>query len=363
MVLRKESLPDKIEARESRAHQIAILVRLGLIGASAVYVIMWIDVFFGDARVRLAEWASLAGFIWLGVLGWFSTALKRADRESSEEIRTIQKELKSRRTTEDMLVERYRDKVQRVESLLSEGSLRPVFQPIVRLDNSEVIALEALSRFDRPEGRSPAEWFRDAYDLGLGPELEVLAMSKALAEVPKLPHDCLVSMNVTPETLTSKMFHDCLQESDVPLDRLILEVTEHAVVDDYQKLIYQLTGLRSAGVRVAVDDVGAGFSSLTHLLRLEPEMIKLDRSLISLIHERPSKHAIVSALDSFGRSVNAMVVAEGVETPEELEAIRDCGVQFAQGYLLCRPSPAPVPPILQPLSSHVRRAEQSEYRT
>jgi len=127
----------------------------------------------------------------------------------------------------------------------------------------------------------------------------------------------------------------------VPAGRIVLEITEHSPVSDYDVLRRALEPLRELGVRVAIDDVGAGFASMRHVLRLDPDLLKLDMTLTRAIDADTSRHALVVALVAFAAQVGAGVVAEGVETQEELSALEDAGVQFAQGFLLARPGPLP----------------------
>jgi EAL domain-containing protein (putative c-di-GMP-specific phosphodiesterase class I) len=122
-------------------------------------------------------------------------------------------------------------------------------------------------------------------------------------------------------------------------NRLVLEMTEHAVVEDYDALQAALAQLRRFGIRVAVDDAGAGFASLRHILSLVPEFIKLDRSLTSGIDSDLPKRALARGLISFAQEIGTSVIGEGVETASELEALRELGVGFAQGYYLGRPVP------------------------
>jgi EAL domain-containing protein (putative c-di-GMP-specific phosphodiesterase class I) len=121
--------------------------------------------------------------------------------------------------------------------------------------------------------------------------------------------------------------------------RVILELTEHDVVDRYEPLVDTLWGLRRSGVRLSVDDAGAGFASLRHIMKLAPDFIKLDRELVSGIDLDPVRRALTRALLDFAGDTGAQVIAEGVETADELTVIRDFGVPLAQGYHLARPAP------------------------
>jgi EAL domain-containing protein (putative c-di-GMP-specific phosphodiesterase class I) len=144
-------------------------------------------------------------------------------------------------------------------------------------------------------------------------------------------------VNASPETIISAEFSDAL--ADLPAERIVLEITEHADVGDYDALLAALGPLRARGVRLAVDDAGAGYSSLRHILHLQPDLIKLDMSLTRNICLDPARKALASALVSFAREMGSQIIAEGVETEAELSTLKEIGVERAQGYLLARPLP------------------------
>jgi EAL domain-containing protein (putative c-di-GMP-specific phosphodiesterase class I) len=144
-------------------------------------------------------------------------------------------------------------------------------------------------------------------------------------------------LNFSPETAVSDRLRDLLERAD-PC-RIVVEVTEHAPVADYDELREALSGLRERGVRLAIDDAGAGFASLRHVVRLDPDLIKLDITLTRQIETDPVRQALAVALVSFAEQIGATVVAEGVETELELEALRRAGIRHAQGFLLGTPEP------------------------
>ena len=147
-----------------------------------------------------------------------------------------------------------------------------------------------------------------------------------------------LSINVSPDVIIGEAFNAVMQSA--PLDRIILEITEHETVTNYGALVRALAPFRSRGLKIAVDDAGAGHSSLRHILKLKPDLIKLDMSLIQKIDRDPSRHALAAALIAFSREIGSELVAEGVETEGELGALRKLGVDIAQGYLLSQPLPA-----------------------
>ena len=229
------------------------------------------------------------------------------------------------------------EKINRVRHMVERAEFHTVFQPIIDLRNSSVVGLEALSRF--PD-RSPDVWFEDAAAAGLNEELELATLDVALKTAGQLPEGVYLSVNLSPETMMAPRFREVLD--GFPLNRLVVEVTEHAPVDDYEALDAVVAPLRAEGCRLAVDDVGAGFSSLRHILRLAPDVIKLDISLTRGIDSSPPRRALATALISFASAIGASIVAEGIETQEEVDALHILGVTCGQGYHLSRPQPLQV---------------------
>ena len=244
-----------------------------------------------------------------------------------------------RRADRDPGTERLREKKRRriTDVLERRRALHTVFQPIADVSTGEVIGAEALSRFE--EG-PPNRWFADAAEVGLGPQLELFAAEQALREAHHLPPHLYVSINVSPATLCTGRLQALVLAADCAPSRLIVEITEHISVEDYEPLAGCVEDLRKLGLRLAVDDAGAGYASFRHILGLGPDYIKLDRALISGMDTDPARRALVSAVVTFGRDVGAVVVAEGIETPAELRTARLLEVDAAQGFLIGRPAPA-----------------------
>jgi EAL domain-containing protein (putative c-di-GMP-specific phosphodiesterase class I) len=215
-----------------------------------------------------------------------------------------------------------------------------VYQPICTLAGSTVGA-EALARFRGPPARGPVRWFAEADEVGLLRDLELAAVRAALVGLPDLPAHVFLAVNVSPSTLCSASFLRLVAGTDGP--RLVVEITEYARIDDYDALRETLDALRDFGVRIAIDDAGAGFASLRHILRLEPEFIKLDRTLIDGIEADRSRQALAAGLISFAEKIDATIVAEGIERLAEVEKLSELGVRYGQGYFFARPGPLPLP--------------------
>ncbi len=222
-----------------------------------------------------------------------------------------------------------RNRVMLADSAADEALPKPsiVLQPIVDITTGEIVAEEALSRF---EGGDTLAAFESAHRLGRGAELEMLALGAAL----KLRRpDRMLALNITLDTLVTARAHELLPAD---LRGIILEITEHGDVDHLPGTDEVLQRLRSRGCAIAIDDWGKGHSNLDRMLRLRPEIIKLDLSLVQG-HEAPYHRAVIHAITSWAEEVGALVCAEGIETPEQRTELAALGVHLGQGYLFGRP--------------------------
>ncbi|GJD98046.1 sensor domain-containing phosphodiesterase [Methylobacterium iners] len=210
-----------------------------------------------------------------------------------------------------------------------------VFQPIFDLRSSTVISCEALCRFKPTPYRSPDKWFQDALDVGLGLELELAVLRTTLAALPHLPASISLSLNASPELVISGRLRNLIPVEHA--ERIILEITEHAAVSNYTALHAQLRPLKRLGVRVAVDDAGAGYSGLQHIVQLGPDIIKMDMSLTRAVDTDPARRALATAMVFYARETGSCIVAEGIETAAELSALQLLGADRGQGYLLGKP--------------------------
>jgi EAL domain-containing protein (putative c-di-GMP-specific phosphodiesterase class I) len=222
-----------------------------------------------------------------------------------------------------------------IQETIDRGQFRCVFQPIVDLSSGEVVGVEALSRFSGEPLQAPDQWFADARRVNLGLELELAIAGAALDEAGALPEGAFLSVNLSPDSLASAY----RLVADAGPRRLVIEVTEHAVIDDYEALRPHVAKLRAAGGRLAVDDAGAGFASLRHTLQLAPEFLKLDISLTRGIDHDRGRRALAVGLIGFARELGSEIIAEGIETREELDALRAVGVRRGQGLYLAAPGP------------------------
>ena len=223
----------------------------------------------------------------------------------------------------------------RLERTIRDRAFSTVYQPIVRLADGRIAGFEALTRFDDAKELTPDRWFAQAIEIGVQDMFEHAVMRQALEGLTAMPDDAYISLNVSPETILYGTLDRALEGA--PLERIMLEVTEHASVDNYQDIADLLKPFRDHGMRLAVDDAGAGYASFRHILKLQPDIIKLDRSLIERIDEDVGARALTAAVTRFCEETCCTVVAEGVETEAELDALRNLKVGKAQGYLIGRP--------------------------
>lgn len=227
----------------------------------------------------------------------------------------------------------------RVQAILKEGAgahgVQVALQRIQCLQTRHVVGFEALARF---ADCSPERMFADAETVGLGLDLELLAIRCALPLLDQIPADTHLSINASPDLLLDSQLAELLAQSPGQLPRLVVEVTERLPVSRYDELHAVLAPLREQGLRVAVDDTGAGYASFAHVLRLRPNIIKLDRSLISDIDTDPAQRSLVTAVALLALDLDATLTAEGVETAAQLDVLTNLGIDHGQGYHLGKPT-------------------------
>ena len=224
-----------------------------------------------------------------------------------------------------------------IEQVLRDGAFVPHFQPIVDLRDGHlpIVGVEALTRF--ADGTAPDARFRFAASCGLGLELERMTLGRALVACAELPENSWVSVNVSP---TLVMEDDSLGEllATCPRD-VVLELSEQERVEDYAKLQSRVRAL-DPKVGLSIDDAGSGFASLRHILLLQPEYVKLDRSWVQDVDTDPARQALIAGLVHFSETTGCRLIAEGIETHEERKALEDLGVDYGQGFLLGFPQAA-----------------------
>lgn len=223
-----------------------------------------------------------------------------------------------------------------IDRFLAGEGVTMVYQPIMELRSRQIVGWEALARFHTLPLRPPNEWFAEAVEMELGVQLELMAIRSAMRSLPGVPAGAYLSVNCSPRAAMSPELGRTLGEH---APRMVVEITEHEAIEDYTSLATALEELRTLGVRIAIDDAGAGFASLRHTLLLRPDMVKVDISLTRDIDNDRAKRALTSALISFADEMGMAIIAEGIETLAELETLVSLGVPFGQGYYLAEPAP------------------------
>jgi PAS domain S-box-containing protein len=221
----------------------------------------------------------------------------------------------------------------RISEIIKSAAFTPVFQPVVDIATGERVGFEALTRFS--SGTAPDLVFADSRAAGVEADLEVATLAASIAAADLLPAAAWLGLNVSPNLVTSDgRLADLLGRSE---RSIVLEVTEHAPVRDYDELRTAIGRLRP-GVRVAIDDAGAGVANFSHIVELRPAFVKLDIGLVRAVDSDLTRQALIVGLLHFARELHIQTIAEGVETEAELATLRALGVPLAQGYLLGRPA-------------------------
>ena len=251
----------------------------------------------------------------------------------------------------------------RIEAVIADRGFLPVFQPIVELATRAVVGYEALTRFT--DGTSPDQIFAEAHRCGFALELEAATLGAIFDAAAALPDTAWLNINVSPElVLAGEPLAAILVSSARPV---VLELTEHVAITDYPALRAALERLGPT-VRLAVDDAGAGFASLRHILELGPDYVKLDRAIVRRVDRDPARQALVAGLVDFATRTGAILIAEGVETEAEVREVHRLGVPLAQGYRLGRPGLAasvagPVPAAAPSAAGAPSQAARRQQRT
>lgn len=221
---------------------------------------------------------------------------------------------------------------QTVRQVIEGRALRTAFQPVVQLPEGQLVGYEALTRF--ADGTAPDVMIGEAHSLGLGVELEQACVEIALNSAAQLPAELFLSVNLSPEAVVAGGVLPNLPQCD---RTIVVEITEHAHINSYPD-VRRALGCQPR-FKVAVDDAGAGFASLRHILELAPDYVKLDLGLVRNVDSDPARAALVAGMCHFASATGTQLIAEGVETAAEAQTLCDLGVRLAQGYLFGRPGP------------------------
>ena len=261
-------------------------------------------------------------------------ATRRLYLELQEHNASLQADLEAQRAQARRAAEELSNRRQRIDRVLDGDALSMVLQPIRELATGELCGVEALARFATEPQWPPNRWFEEAAAVGRGVDLELQAVRTALSELVHLPSELFLSVNVSPATALSPELPEVLGPAPA---RVVLELTEHTRIDDHELLAAAIAPVRRSGVRLAVDDAGAGYAGLRQILRLRPDIIKLDIELTRGIDQDPARRALATAMVAFASDIGARIVAEGIETADEVDTLLGVGVEWGQGYHLGRP--------------------------
>ena len=220
-------------------------------------------------------------------------------------------------------------------SVIALRAFHPVYQPIVDVEIGRIVGYEGLTRFD--DGADPDTRFREATALGMSRSLEMAAFRAIIEGAESLQSDAWLNVNLSPAVISNAPeLADIIAASE---RKIVIEVTEHEAIDDYGAFRDAMHRL-GPRVRLAVDDAGAGFASMRHIVELRPDYVKLDRAVVAGINRDEARRALAVGMRQFARTAGFWLIAEGVETPAELRTLREIDIHYIQGYLVGKPSTA-----------------------
>jgi EAL domain-containing protein (putative c-di-GMP-specific phosphodiesterase class I) len=269
-----------------------------------------------------------------GIYGSFCCLSHRAHDLGDRDVRFMQM-LGDVVTAEVITLRDHDREVDRISKILRSEALDIALQPIFDIHEGRCLGMEALARFPTSSG-AVEDVFASATSVGLGVALERLALARAISVLPLLRSHEYLSANLTPQA--AKQLSSVGETRPELLSRLVLEITEHEAIDSYADLRRALQPSRELGLRLAIDDAGAGFASLKHVVELEPDLIKIDSSLVHGSSRDRARRSAISAFVLLALDIGGSVIAEGVEDSDDFETVRDLGVDAVQGYFLARPT-------------------------
>jgi len=302
---------------------------------------------------------ALAPIFWneapIGLLSMGATSDAHARRLSDRLATLTEFSVMSAAVLGPMLSERWqRDRLRaEVRDVITNRAFTPVFQPIVHLATGRFVGFEALTRFS--DGTRPDLRFIAADKIGMMVGLETAVLNAQIDQARRLPAGTFVSLNVSPSLAIGLLpLLDVVAGADRPV---VLEITEHAEIEDYSRLMAALSQVRGHAM-LAVDDAGAGYAGLHHILELQPQYVKLDISLVRNVDSDPARQAMVTGMAHFAAGVGCALIAEGIETENELTALRLLNVEYGQGYYLARPAPIETWAVAEPKRRKVAKPDR-----
>lgn len=335
--------PDSVVLVASSLALVPIAVALFIAWTETTYIVWagtYVCLLVGSTMTQAdglsvgARWETVAAVVIGLAIGVVGQRRRRRDErlafDRSRELAMILQKSTAAQASERAIAKIAR---RRIEAVLRDASFAPFFQPIVDLGSGRVVGHEALTRY--ADGTRPDVMFELASKAGLGVDLEAVTIQAAIRASACLPPGTFLALNVSPGLVEGLELPALLEDAR---RAIVLEITEHSVIDDYDK-VRRLVASLGANVTLAVDDAGAGYASLRHVLELAPSKVKVDAGLVRGIDADPARQALLAGLRFFALKGDIQLVAEGIETAGELTTLRSLGVHQGQGYLLGRPSP------------------------
>jgi EAL domain-containing protein (putative c-di-GMP-specific phosphodiesterase class I) len=234
--------------------------------------------------------------------------------------------------------------VKELQHLIHAKEVDIHYQPIWNLKTESIVGWEALARGPKnSELQSPIVLFDTAERVGRLLDIEHICRNTAIRNA-RIGEDQRLFLNISPHILSDPSFRKgdtrtVIQEVGLRPEQIVFEITEHHAIREYKAFLQLVMHYREQGYQIAIDDVGAGYSGLVTLMQVKPDFVKMDMTLIRGMENDRTKQDIVRAIHEISKGFSGTVIAEGIETHEELECVRRCGVEYGQGYLLGRPSP------------------------
>ena len=237
-----------------------------------------------------------------------------------------------RRPTKRKPGDRRHEQQRRIRDVLESEAVNATFRPIFDVENSTVVGIQASIRVARLPVRSADAWLAEAESVGLLRQFELAALRAAVRDAGLTPASAFIVVHVSPSTVVAPEYYEAVLEAGA--ERIVLELTEHAHVEDYQPLNDALASLRGEGVRLEVCDVGAGLSSLRHVAMLAPDILKIDTALTDAVDGDEARHAVVAVLAARAHQLGARALADHVTSIRQVEELTGLGVRLLQGPLL-----------------------------
>jgi len=234
----------------------------------------------------------------------------------------------------------------RLQKVILEEQVSTVYQPILDLKTEQIMGYESLSRGPKhSEIEAPVILFTLAEETGLVFELDRLCRKRSIINARGKKRGLKLFVNTLPNLIydpdfEAKLFIKFLESNDIPINDIVFEITERNAIEQFSNFRQAISYYTDVGITIAIDDVGAGYSSLEAIIEIKPAYVKIDASVTRGVAESAGKQQMLKALHSLSQSVGAKTIAEGIETRSDFDTIQQIGIEYGQGYYICKPGPA-----------------------